>query len=323
MFNILDFIDSKDIREHNKSTNFTPIEQAVLIYNSTQTTVDEKLSAWKELLNHYDEEAFKYNCFGERQFADDKSNKQVIADTVTIYENALAMQHCTEDVIFEAVFFESDYPNSLQPRYFKDYPSAFAYLQECKKEYIEDDLADVMTEAKIRVKQFNTESYEDTVFCYDHDLRMVELIPGTSTLVSDSYDIDNIFIHIPLPFKKGDILRSIRPGNIDYGILSYTPNQDYRPHIIKFGDSTDMWFRLDTFDPDSSVEFNYSHASPLDYEFCPFSELPEELSILFALRYVYLDEIHFSDFLTFYSCYGKDLYPKVFERKYPKEETEQ
>lgn len=30
MFHILDFIDSKDIREHNANTQFTPMEQAVL-----------------------------------------------------------------------------------------------------------------------------------------------------------------------------------------------------------------------------------------------------------------------------------------------------
>ena len=102
MFNILDFIDSKDIREYNRNTNFFPIEQAVLIYNSMNTTVEEKLSAWKELLNNYSEEDFKYNQFGERQFADDKSNKQIIEETVVAFENSLAMRNLSGDVIFEA-----------------------------------------------------------------------------------------------------------------------------------------------------------------------------------------------------------------------------
>mgnify|MGYP003301955204 CR=1 FL=1 len=44
MFNILDFIDSKEIREYNCTTKFTPIEQAVLIYHSERTTVDEEMS---------------------------------------------------------------------------------------------------------------------------------------------------------------------------------------------------------------------------------------------------------------------------------------
>jgi len=44
MFNILDFIDSKEIREYNQNTEFTPIEQAALIYHSERTTVDEEMS---------------------------------------------------------------------------------------------------------------------------------------------------------------------------------------------------------------------------------------------------------------------------------------
>ena len=318
MFNILDFIDSKDIREYNRNTNFFPIEQAVLIYNSANTTVEEKLSAWKELLNNHSKEEFRYNQFGERQFADDKSNKQIIKETVAAFENSLAMRNLSGDVIFEAVLWESEYPDSLKPRCFKNYPSAFAYLQECKKAYsVDSDLAHVMTEAKIRIKEFDTDEYDDTVFCFDNEMRMVKLVPGSSTLVSDSYDIANIFVHIPLPFKKGDILRSIKPGKTDYGILTYNPNEDLRSWTIDYGDSTDMWFRLDSYDADS--KFIFSHLSPLDFEFCPFSELPEELSILFALRNVYMGNLNFCDFLNLYSCYGKDLYPKVYGHKYPKE----
>ena len=42
MFSISDSIDSKDIHEYNQNTEFTPIEQAVLIYHSKGTNVDEK-----------------------------------------------------------------------------------------------------------------------------------------------------------------------------------------------------------------------------------------------------------------------------------------
>lgn len=59
MFHILDFIDSKDIREHNANTQFTPMEQAVLIYHSVRTTIDDKMTAWRELLERYGEDDFK------------------------------------------------------------------------------------------------------------------------------------------------------------------------------------------------------------------------------------------------------------------------
>ena len=42
---ILEFIDSKDVREYNKDTQFSPIEQAVLIFHSKATSVEQKISA--------------------------------------------------------------------------------------------------------------------------------------------------------------------------------------------------------------------------------------------------------------------------------------
>ena len=61
MLDIYDFIDSKDIREYNRllGTKFAPIEQAVIIYQCNSKTVEEKLSAWHELLDTYTEEEFE------------------------------------------------------------------------------------------------------------------------------------------------------------------------------------------------------------------------------------------------------------------------
>ena len=132
VFNILDFIDSKDIREYNKNTHFTPMEQAVLIHYSQGTTIDEKLSAWRELLAAHREEEFEQLRFGKRNFAE-KSNKQIITDTVTIYENALAQRKHTDGVVFEASFYESDFPDNRYPHYFPDYPSAFAHIMDEKQ----------------------------------------------------------------------------------------------------------------------------------------------------------------------------------------------
>ena len=53
MFNVLDFIDSKSIRDYNKDTEFSPAEQAILISKSRKTTVEEKVNALKELLQAY------------------------------------------------------------------------------------------------------------------------------------------------------------------------------------------------------------------------------------------------------------------------------
>ena len=49
--NILDFVDSRDIREHLRSIDFQPstIEAAYLVWFSKTATLDQKCEAWQEI----------------------------------------------------------------------------------------------------------------------------------------------------------------------------------------------------------------------------------------------------------------------------------
>lgn len=226
MFYILDFIDSKEIREYNQNTEFTPIEQAVLIYHSRGTTVEQKMTAWKELLNTYSEEEFEWTRHGKRRF-DDKSNKQILADTITVYENALNQRSVADKVIFEASFYECDYPKSKYPVFFSSYEDAFVYIEDKKKHYLEDeDLRKCQTKAKIFLKNLGTYDSEDTIFYFDNEMRMTNIAPGTKCYEPDLYWIGELFVYVPLPFKKGDILRCTLPGRMEYGILDSTPDEE-------------------------------------------------------------------------------------------------
>ena len=49
-FNILDFIDSEDIREHNKETLFSPTQKAFLIRHSQKQSIENKIKAMESLL---------------------------------------------------------------------------------------------------------------------------------------------------------------------------------------------------------------------------------------------------------------------------------
>lgn len=59
MYDLLQFIDSQDIREYNKDTCFTPAEWAVLISKSLKRTVEEKIDALQYLVDHYTDSEFK------------------------------------------------------------------------------------------------------------------------------------------------------------------------------------------------------------------------------------------------------------------------
>lgn len=276
------------------------------------------MKRWQHGWNFFDtysEEEFEWIRYGKRKF-DDKSNKQILADTVTVYENALNQRSIVGNVVYEVDFYECDYPKSRYPVYFSSYEEAVAYVEDEKKSYLEDeDLRECKTTAKISLKYFATRSHEDTIYYFDNELRMVSIQPGTKCWVSDWYGVDELFVYVPLPFKKGDILLCTLPGRMEYGILDSTPDEEYYSIAIKQGDWSDMLFSLYGYEPDDGIGyFDYGHAYPFDYEKCPDEELPEKLSILFLLRDVYQEEMSVADFLSCYSKFGRKAYDRIYGR---------
>lgn len=78
MYQILDFIDSKSIRDFNKNTKFSPSEQAILISKSEKRTIEEKISALAEIIHTYSEKEFQF------EYQDDRiiNFKKIIINTI-------------------------------------------------------------------------------------------------------------------------------------------------------------------------------------------------------------------------------------------------
>ena len=223
MFNILDFIDSKDIREYNRDTQFTLIEQAYLIYHSLGTTIEEKMSAWRELLDTFDEESFQWTRFGKVQFYEDRSNRQILLDMLTVYENTLKIQHQNEGIVFDAY-----YTGSPTHVYFPDYQSAYEYLQSEKEDY--DDDVETYTKvcgqwshtavvAQIKVWTYGKTDWYSNVFHFDENLRLVHLWPNRELFVSEFDSLRYLPIYIPSPFREGDSVRVISSPLHKYAVI--------------------------------------------------------------------------------------------------------
>ena len=313
MFHILDFIDSKDIREHNANTQFTPMEQAVLIYHSVRTTVDDKMTAWRELLERYGEDDFKILNYGERQFVR-RSNRQLVEDTVRRYEAALSSRYTASNVIFAASFEEIGHPRPDELSYFTDYDSAFAFIEAEKQSYFDDeDLKDVQTKARISIVQLNDKNRRySTWFDFDTDLRMTGLFPCYSGDEDgmDNKDLDMAYIYVPVPFKKGDILKTINPNyKTAYGVL---PRDNICPSWCEtMGDSSDMIVTLDCYDYEENLFDYYDGCEILDLEKCSWSELPKDQKILILLSLVYQDKMEAGQMLYYYSKFGRKAYDEI------------
>lgn len=300
MLDILDFIDSRDIREYNRDTHFSPIEKAVLIYLSRGTTVEQKLSAWHELLETYSDEDFGR----ERAFCS-CTNKEALAHTVEAYERALSDRYDTEGRVFEATFYESEFPDSLSRGVFSGYDKAFEYIRKAKQEYLDDEeLKEVAVKAEIKIKVLDKNPLWDTAFCFDTDLRMTEI-------VTESAELCDFFVYVPLPFKKGDILRTT--DRKYYGVLSETPDKKHFKRAIEGGDVTDMCVTLDEFYEDEGKwVFGWDHYDYLKLELCPDDELPEDKTIFFYLRDVYRGKMTAGELLYLYSHYGERAYTELY-----------
>ena len=169
MIDIFDFIDSKDIREYNKQqgTEFTPIEQAAIIYHSTNRSVEEKIVAWKGLLDKYSSMEFESPKIRSRSFLNfERTFNSVTEDTVKDFETALEQRNHTNGVIYSATLYECEYPETRTYCYFSNYDKAFQSIRNNKQFYLEtDDIYDVRTAAEIiKIKLDCTDKNEDIQF---------------------------------------------------------------------------------------------------------------------------------------------------------------
>lgn len=103
----LKFIDSPDIREYNKNTDFSPAEWAILIKASNRRTVEEKLDALQYLVEHYGEDEFgeeKINISPpvNLPYKTDIAFRDIVIKTLKIWEDILNSREEEKSAIYAA-----------------------------------------------------------------------------------------------------------------------------------------------------------------------------------------------------------------------------
>lgn len=313
MFDIISFVDSADIREYNKSTVFFPIEQAVLINASRKRPLEEKLSAWHELLETYSEDEFQMTMHGEGP-SGDCSYKQMLIDHVISIERALDRRNTAPRIVYEACIYERMYPDNEDLEYFTKYDEAYQYLCNYRQhEYLDDpDLMGVELRAKITAKHLDDPNHcrMEDVFHFDNELCLVDVYVDSSHPDTVGNGLDDIFAYIPLPFKKGDILRTINQDLTFYGVLPRDADEAYfQPQLEHGADNSDMSITLDNYE---DGKWWFSHCNMLDLERCSESELPEDQKNLALLSDVYKNKIETGFLLFCLSQYGKEAYKHIY-----------
>lgn len=318
MKDLLEFIDSSDIREYNRETKFAPAEWAVLIRASRKQIIEEKREALQYLVDHYREEDFgdeRVNISGPvyPPFDEKMPIREVVKKTLEIWQDILDDRDRNEGVIFAAKLTEKGYRTDSMAEYsfFTDYRDAFAHLSHAKQEYLDDkDLRDIETIGEIR--RIKMGGGYDTYY-FDTQMRLVDLGEDDDRLIDENgmelslLDCYVYKIFVPLPFRMGDIVKVDNWGDEPYyGVISHDWKQPEKREWIK------MWMSLE-FYLAACDEFDYTDGTGdciLNYSLCPDEELPADVQVLKLIRAVRQGKL---DWYVLLHKYGRKELDQVLE----------
>lgn len=216
---ILKFIDSPTVREHNKEYEFNPAEQAVLIAISETATLEEKIHGLFELVAEHGSDDFDDIVLG----TNDEKRRCDFYDTIKA--NIILWQElqsdantCQQGWVFEANLLCCGDHGNYSGDMFSTLENAYAFLRLEQQRNIDfDEVYRKSTgkhygEIKRRPLDNFTDEYKDDVLVYDDNLRLIacrpsawrmKQHPGLKGLLSDDY-----WVYVPVPFQKGDYIVS-------------------------------------------------------------------------------------------------------------------
>ena len=242
-------INSRAIADHCRKIKhqFNTEELAVLIYRNKYMSVDEKIQAYNELITDYPDIPVleRFNCRNYDSIRDliksEITRLNTLVDKLKLDEPDVVY---TYEAYYKSISMYRDY--SKIANLYKTFSETITAVTE---EITEDD--DVLMFKLYKTSL--TDDFPNIVAKYtvneDNKIKMVNLYDTKHI----DLDIDNIFINIPTPFKRGDILVSygnvpaidgVLPDKKEIFVLDYlfTWREDLKEKLAKGNfDSSDMY----------------------------------------------------------------------------------
>lgn len=238
MTDFYSFINSKDIEKHLREINyeFTSLEAAWLVYQSRNTTLRQKISAWEDILYSRPdcEVPDRPNCI----------YRESLHDTLRKYIDLLESN---------LKVFKNDNNNSVyryaihwENRHRWDWDDDIYSSEKACRVEISKDIEDIRG-FKIERIVPDKKNIKIVVY-YNSEEQVTNIDPITDTDEAedlDSFFFDGLWFQFPVPFEKGDIVVSSNNLSIYDGepfvIDGCTAWDKYtKEHIANNGDYTDM-----------------------------------------------------------------------------------
>lgn len=270
---VLEFIDSPDIRAFHRKTVFTPAQQALLVMRSGKKTVDEKIEMLEYLMNTYGETEFNdgsvvcdYVCDTDISFCEN------IKYTVKIWKDLLRDRIEDNGDLYAANLMEKEiFPDREQYRYFSSYKKAYEYLQEGKNSYLKSEyLENIPTTGIILGIKLDVENrWDNDEYWFDNNMQLIK-ISGRSERyqISESKTVQPVFayvFHLELPFQVGDIVKAENFQNPPlWGVIYYER------------DKPKVKIRLDYYDTESKKYDFVDDVDILSLTFAKKDKIPKK-----------------------------------------------
>lgn len=276
---VLEFIDSPDIRTFHQKTVFTPAQQAVLVMLSGKKTVDEKIEMLEYLIDIYSETEFDDgSVVCDYVYDTDISFYENIKYTMKIWKDMLCDRTEDNGYLYAANLMEKEiFPERESYRYFSSYEKAYEYLKKEKDSYLKSEyLKDIPTVGIILGIKPDTENrWDNDEYWFDSDMNLIEISGRNERYqISKNKTVQPVFsyaFHLELPFHVGDIVKAEsfqRPPL--WGVIYY---EWEKPKKLEFC-TMNIW--LDVYD-DKREKYDFvDDEDILTLTFAKEDDIPEE-----------------------------------------------
>ena len=216
-FDIYKFFNSRDIAEHcrNINYNFSAIETAYIVWHSNHHTLAEKHHAWKKIIDTMPDEQFhpNWDFNGHTLHSFLRTYMQLQNEFIEDFGKAKDKYVYTYSSLYR---YDDWYrPDDIF------YNSYEACLNDLKVNIIDDDDYNEISKVKInRHRLYSSHiSFQDVQesdsIIFDKRLCPIDIEPanyetdGDGKFLGPSYGFYEMWVAIPTPFKKGDIMTDV------------------------------------------------------------------------------------------------------------------
>ena len=250
MIDVYELINSKAISEYCRKIEhkFNTEELAVLIYRNKRMNIDEKISAYEELIKYYpDMEVIeRINC---KHY--DSVKVMIREEIKRIKELKEKLEKEEQDVIYTYNYWCNCVDNIITTGKdeYRDVYKTFKEVQkEIDNELKEDEKQEIIS-FLIRKREFSKDSKYNIAAEYklnkDRKLEMVNIYDYKNEWL----DIQGICLNIPTPFKRGDLLIATSQTPFAGGhVLNYEKFPFVLDHLITWNDKFQDMLSKGNFD---------------------------------------------------------------------------